>query len=89
MVTDGVQTKNGKIGPHIPLANASQPLKDKGVEIWAISVGKLANNTDLEVLASDPEKVILVDEFEDLTHISDEIQNVACEGMLNINGVQK
>lgn len=89
MVTDGVQTTNGKIGPHIPLANASQPLKDKGVEIWAISVGKLANNTDLEVLASDPEKVILVEEFEDLTHISDEVQNAACEGMLNINGVQK
>ena len=89
MVTDGVQTTNGKIGPHIPLANASQPLKDKGVEIWAISVGKLANNTDLEVLTSDPEKVILVEEFEDLTHISDEVQNAACEGMLNINSVQK
>lgn len=89
MITDGVQTTNGKIGPHVPLANASQPLKDKGVEIWAISVGKPANNTDLEVLASDPEKVIVVQEFEDLMHIPDEVQSVACEGMLNINGVQK
>lgn len=89
MITDGVQTKNGKVGPHIPLADASQPLKDKGVEIWAISVGKPANNTDLEVIASDPEKVILVTEFEDLTHIPEEVQRAACEGTLNMNGVQK
>ena len=81
MITDGSQTRNGKKGPHTPLVNASQPLKDKGVDIWSIGVGKGANISELKIIASDPEKIILVSSFKELKPIIEEIQRRACDGM--------
>ena len=90
MLTDGAQTKSGKKGPHTPLKSAAQPLKDKGVEIWSIAIGPPVNISDLEVIASDPEKVISVPSFMDLAHIIEKVQRAACEGTLNVqNSVGK
>ena len=80
MITDGAQTTNGKKGPYTPLDVASQPLKDKGIEVWSIGVGKGANMADLETIASDPGKVILVKSFKELNNIVKDIEKAACEG---------
>ena len=80
MLTDGAQTRNGKKGPYTPLAEASQPLKDKGVDVWAIAVGKRANISELQVIASDPKKVFIVSSFKQLKSIIEELQKKACEG---------
>jgi hypothetical protein len=42
-MTDGIQTKD--MGIHIPLFTASNGLKTKGVEIYALGVG-----TDIDVM---------------------------------------
>ena len=80
MITDGAQTRNGKKGPYIPLAKASQPLKDKGVDIWSIGVGKRVNRTELETIASDPKKVMIVGSFKELRPLIEELQRKACKG---------
>ena len=80
MITDGAQTKSGKKGPYTPLAKASQPLKDKGVDIWSIGVGKGVNRTELETIASDPKKVMIVRSFKELKPVVEELQRKACEG---------
>lgn len=81
MITDGAQTTNGAKGPYTPLDKASQPLKDKGVEVWSIGVGKGAKKSDLETIASDPRKVIMVKSFKELKDILDDVQKAACEGI--------
>jgi hypothetical protein len=42
-MTDGIQTKD--MGTHIPLATASNGLKKKGVDVYALGVG-----TDIDVM---------------------------------------
>ena len=81
MITDGAQTTNGAKGPYTPLDKASQPLKDKGVDVWSIGVGKGAKKSDLITIASDPGKVIVVSSFKNLKDILSDIQKAACEGM--------
>ena len=81
MITDGAQTRSGKKGPYTPLAQASQPLKDKGVDVWTIGIGKRVNITELQIIASDPKKVIVVSSFKELKPIIEELQRKACEGM--------
>lgn len=81
MITDGAQTTNGVKGPYIPLDKASQPLKDKGVDVWSIGVGKGAKKSDLVTIASDPGKVIMISSFKNLKDILGDVQKAACEGM--------
>ena len=81
MITDGAQTTNGAKGPFTPLDKASQPLKDKGVDVWSIGVGKGAKKSDLVTIASDPGKVIVISSFTDLKDILDDVQKAACEGI--------
>jgi hypothetical protein len=42
-MTDGIQTKD--MGTHIPLVTASNGLKTKGVDVYALGVG-----TDIDVM---------------------------------------
>ena len=79
MITDGQQTTSRA---YTPLDKASQPLKDKGVDVWSIGVGKGADKSELEIIASDPKKVIIVQSFKVLKDILDEVQRAACEGKL-------
>lgn len=81
MITDGAQTTNGAKGPYTPLDKASQPLKDKGVDVWSIGVGKGAKKSDLTTIASDPGKVIVVSSFKNLKDILGDVQKAACEGI--------
>ncbi|XP_022806051.1 uncharacterized protein LOC111343164 [Stylophora pistillata] len=79
VLTDGAQTTNGKKGPYVPLDIASKPLKDKGIEVWSIGVGKNAQRVELETIASDPGKVLTVKSFKELKSILTEIKKAACE----------
>ncbi|KAJ7381073.1 hypothetical protein OS493_004671 [Desmophyllum pertusum] len=66
VITDGKQTKSGH---YTPLATASKLLKDKGVQIIAIGVGKIrtaVDYTELLDIASANEYVYLTDSFEKL-----------------------
>ena len=81
MITDGAQTTNGAKGPYTPLDKASQPLKDKGVDVWSIGVGKRAKKSDLITIASDPGKVIVVSSFKNLKEILGDVQKAVCEGI--------
>ena len=81
VITDGAQTTSGLKGPYTPLDKASQPLKDKGVDVWSIGVGKKANKADLVTIASDPGKVIVTSSFKSLKDILDDVQKAACEGI--------
>lgn len=79
-----MQTKSGRKGPYIPLVNASQPLKDKGVDVWAIGIGKRLNISELQVVASDPKKIILVSSFKEMKPIIEELKRKACEGTVKV-----
>jgi len=81
VITDGAQTTSGIKGPYTPLDKASQPLKDKGVDVWSIGVGKKASKADLVTIASDPGKVIVTSSFKSLKDILDDVQKAACEGI--------
>lgn len=79
-----MQTKSDKKGPHIPLVNASQPLKDKGVDVWAIGIGKRVNVSELQVVASDPKKIILLSSFKEMKPIIEELKRKACKGTVKV-----
>lgn len=79
-----MQTKSGKKGPNIPLVNASQPLKDKGVDVWAIGIGKRVNVSELQVVASDPKKIILLSSFKEMKPIIEELKRKACKGTVKV-----
>lgn len=79
-----MQTKSGKKGPYIPLVNASQPLKDKGVDVWAIGIGKRVNVSELQVVASDPKKIILLSSFKEMKSIIEELKRKACKGTVKV-----
>ena len=81
MITDGEQTKNGKKGPYTPLKDASQPLKDKGIELWAIGIGKGFDAAELEAITSDQNKVLVVTSFDKLNDIIEDVQKVSCAGV--------
>lgn len=80
MITDGQQTKSGFKGPYTPLDKASQPLKDKGVDVWSVGVGKGADRSELEIIASDPGKVLVIQSFKELKDVLEQVQKAACEG---------
>ena len=77
MLTDGHQTKNK--GRYTPLDQAAQPLKDKGVEVWAVGIGKYFDRKELELFASDSNKVIEVSSFEKLNELWDAISEASCK----------
>ena len=79
VVTDGAQTTHK--GSYTPLDKASQPIKDKGIDVWAIGVGKWAKKEELETIASDPGKVIVVKGFKDLKYIIETLQKGVCKGI--------
>ena len=76
-MTDGLQTKDK--GIYTPLDRASQPIKDKGVEVWAIGIGGDADRRELEQIASDTNKVLQVSSFEKLHEIWEVIKKGACK----------
>ena len=78
VLTDGSQTINQ--GPTTPLDEAAQPLKNKGVEIWSIAVGKYANKEQLVQIASRPDTMLQLDDFSSLGNVIENLKTISCKG---------
>ena len=78
VLTDGSQTINQ--GPTTPLDEAAQPLKNKGVEIWSIAVGKYANKEQLAQIASRPDTMLQLDDFSSLGNVIENLKTISCKG---------
>ena len=80
MITDGSQTKTGQL---TPLTIASQGIKNKGVTVYAVGVGKGAVRSELLEIASGPGNVLSASSFEELQKIASELRRQFCEGNNN------
>ena len=80
MITDGSQTKTGQF---TPLTIASQGIKNKGVTVYAVGVGKGAVRSELLEIASGPGNVLSTSSFEELQKIASELRRQFCEGNYN------
>jgi predicted peroxiredoxin len=77
VITDGFQTKRQA---YTPLHIASQPIKDKGVEVWAIGIGSALNEKELKQIASKPSNVLKVTSFENLSKLYFKLVPSVCKG---------
>ena len=82
VMTDGVQTipegetrTSGDI-----LSAAVTPIKEKGVEVMSIGIGKSIVLVDLVTLASDDTGVFLAESFEALDEIVTDVREGKCPG---------
>ena len=78
MITDGNQTKTGQ---YTSLPVASQGIKNKGVTVYAVGVGKAVAMSELLEIASAPEYVITSPSFKDLQKITTEMRRQFCGGI--------
>ena len=77
VITDGEQTKTKAF---TELTVASQGVKNKGVAVLAVGVGKGANEAELREIASNQEKVFVSASFKELQSLAAEIRKSLCEG---------
>lgn len=82
MITDGEQTKkdNSKLSVDQILAQAAQPLKDKGVRVIALGIGTKVNMENLETIASDKRLVFKASSFYSLLQIVTSLKKGTCLG---------
>ena len=78
MITDGNQTKTGQ---YTSLPVASQGIKNKGVTVYAVGVGKAVAMSELLEIASAPEYVITSPSFKDLQKITSGMRRQFCGGI--------
>lgn len=76
VLTDGEQTKRFS---YTPLDEASQRLKDVGVLLIAIGIGKSVKREELEQIASSERDVIIAKSFDDLLPAVESLIQTACE----------
>ena len=77
VLTDGEQTRAAN---QIPLDRVSGRLKDAGVRIVSIGIGRRANKEQLKVIASSEKDVVLASTFDGLLDKVEPLTKVACEG---------
>lgn len=82
VITDGEQTTNR--GPYTPLSIASRALKDKGVKVYSLGIGKTVNRDQLSETASSSSKVFTASSFSELAPIAMEIVQSSCPGMTGV-----
>lgn len=82
MITDGKQTTTQA---YTRLSEASRGMKNKGVIVYAVGVGRGVNITELEEFASGSSYVYTSASFRDLQSIAPEIRKRLCGGNLWIN----
>ena len=80
VITDGAQTMHK--GTTTPLAQAAKPLKDKGVEIWSVSVGEGPERSELESIASHKDNVVELESYDVLAKVVLDLKKIACTGGL-------
>lgn len=78
VITDGKQTKDQ--GPYEELDVASKGLKAAGVRVYGMGIGKKVDREELELIASDPNLVMMVDDFDALKDVVDDIRTNVCKG---------
>ena len=80
VITDGMQTKDK--GPFTPLGQASRGIKNKGVLVFAIGIGKDFDLLELSTIASDPKYVFNSGSFGELekSEIIKRITGHMCNG---------
>lgn len=76
MITDGKQTVDK--GPYTPLDKASQPLKDKGVFVYALGIGKGVEPEQLQQIATNRQGVFVAPSFDGLKPMIRTILNSVC-----------
>ena len=77
MITDGNQTTTL---PYTRLSVASRGIKNKGVTVYALGVGRGAYRAELEEIASGSEYVFTSSSFRDLQNIAPRITKQFCAG---------
>ena len=77
VLTDGEQTPDPRA---IPLDRASGWLKNAGVRLIAIGIGRNVNKQELTTIASSEEDVIITDSFDGLLRQVEPLTKAACEG---------
>ena len=82
VITDGEQSKkdDSKLSVDQILAQAAQPLKDKGVRVIALGIGKKVNMENLETIASDKRLVFKASSFHSLLRIVTSLKKGTCLG---------
>ena len=80
-MTDGEQTRENKAKRSVNeiLAEASQPLKDKGVSVISLGIGKRVNKASLETIASG-DLVYYAKTFSDLRKMVRDLNKGTCPG---------
>ena len=78
VLTDGEQTKTGSF---IPLSRAALTLKNVGVRIIAIGIGKNVKREELKQIASSEKDVVVTKSFDALLTTTEELIRIACEGI--------
>ena len=84
-MTDGVQTvpANDRRTSGDILSEAVQPIKDKGIEVMSIGIGKSIVLVDLVTLATDDTGVFLAEDFDALDEIVTDVKEGKCPGKIS------
>ena len=75
VITDGKQTTSK---PYTELSVASQGVKNKGVPVYAVGVGKGVDAEELRDIASSQENVFISASFKELQPLAVEIRKKLC-----------
>ena len=76
LITDGKQTTSM---PYTELTVASQGIKDKGVSVYAVGVGRGPVLSELQQVASSPENVFSSDSFKEVITLARPIRGKLCD----------
>ena len=77
VITDGEQTTTKAF---TELTVASQGVKNKGVAVYAVGVGKGANQAELNEIASAQQNVFVSASFKELQNLAVQIRRRLCNG---------
>ena len=77
VITDGKQTKSR---PYTELTVASQGVKDKGIAVYAVGVGKGVDASELQQIASSQENVYTASSFKEVHTLAPQLRGNLCDG---------
>lgn len=80
LLTDGYSTDGRYV------ADSAKQLRDKGVNIFSVGVGRYVNPKELNTIATDPDSthVFRLSSFNDLAGWVDKLSAVSCDGKYHI-----
>lgn len=77
LLTEGHQTRTFDA---IPLRYAVEPLRRRRVNVFAVGIGKDVRYNELRSVTSSDQNVLLVETFDDLARIGEELSDKICRG---------